>query len=148
MKKIMSILLALATFAAVAQAQPRGIGARFGYSFEASYQHTVGMRGNFLEMDFGLLPGYGLYGTGIYDFNLADVDGELVVYAGPGITAGAGAFNDKHEGFDFGIAAQVGVEYNFVAIPLSLSFDLRPCWYFLDAGFIPYAFAFGARYKF
>ncbi|MBO4427684.1 MAG: hypothetical protein J5771_04295 [Bacteroidales bacterium] len=148
MKKVLAILFVLAGIALAANAQPRAIGVRFGYNFEASYQHEIGMQGNFIEFDAGYFPGYGIYGTGIYDFNLMDFDGTVVLYGGPGVTAGTGAFNDKHTGFDFGIAAQIGAEFNFPSIPLSLSLDWRPCWYFLDAGFIPFGLAFGVRYRF
>lgn len=148
MKKLLAIFVALAAFALAANAQPRGIGVRFGYNFEASYQHEVGMNGNFLELDAGYFPGHGLYGTGIYDFNIYSLDGDLVFYGGPGITAGVGAFNDRYTGFDFGIAAQIGGEFNFPGLPLSISLDWRPCWYFLDSGFVPYGFAFGVRYRF
>ncbi len=148
MKRTLSVIVLLAAICFAAFSQPRAIGARFGYNFEASYQHEVGMKGNFLEIDAGLFPAYGIYTTGVYDFKIADIDGDWVFYGGPGVSLGVGAFNEKHTGINLGVAAQIGGDYTFSSVPLSLSFDWRPAWYFMDGGFIPYGFAFGVRYRF
>lgn len=147
MKKIIFTLVAVLAFTAVATAQPKSIGGRFGYmGLEVSYEH--GMAGaNFLELNGGLDFGWdgtpGFIASGIYNFMIAQPNwsrGEWGFYAGPG--AYAGYVDDRVKvdhidneswhghsfhapGFTFGITGQVGLEYTFW-FPLQLSVDLRP----------------------
>ena len=66
-----------------------------------------------------------------------------------GATMGDWSFDDaKDEGFSFGIVGQIGLEYTF-RIPLLLSFDYRPGWYFTpESEFDWSGFAVGVRYCF
>ena len=151
MKKIITIALSVLAFAAVTSAQPRAIGLRIGGSAEATYQHSIG--GNFIEGDLGLgiLNGGGFYATGIYDFVIGSID-NFNFYAGPGLQMGLyNGVNDNAEKttkFFFGLAGQVGFEWQFTSIPLNLSLDWRPGIDFCGAGFYWSSFALGVRYRF
>ncbi len=156
MKKIFTILL-LVCVSTLAMAQPRSIGLRFGYYYDASYQHSVG--NNFIEIDAGTWGFNQLHATAVYDFIFASPDwaskGQFNWYAGPGI--GAGYYFGSYYGykpFNVGLVGQVGLEYQFW-FPLILSVDYRPMigvelynggTHFYKSGF--YDFAFSARYKF
>lgn len=124
MKKIiLSVILAVA--AVTAFAQPKAIGARIGADLQASYEHNVGDKANFVEVDLGLeLLGLGLNAAGSYNFMIAQPEwtpkGEWGFYAGPLVKAGyiwVGGYAS--------VGAQVGLEYTF-DFPLQLSVDLRP----------------------
>ena len=54
MKKLLTTIVMFALMAGVAMAQPKAIGARVGYNFEVSYQHTIS--NGMLEVDAGLSP--------------------------------------------------------------------------------------------
>ncbi|MBE6230767.1 MAG: hypothetical protein E7117_00195 [Bacteroidales bacterium] len=56
MKRILTIAAVLFGFTVAAVAQPRAIGAHFGWTEAASYQHTVGSN-NFIELSFGYTAG-------------------------------------------------------------------------------------------
>lgn len=126
MKKIIiAAVIALGTVIA-ANAQPRAIGGRLGYSLEASYQHTVG-GADFIEANLGTFGYQSLNASAIYNFMIAQpawtARGEWGFYAGPGLAIGTG-FSDTYA-FNLDFAAQVGLEYTFW-FPLQLSVDLRP----------------------
>jgi len=145
MKKIIAILLGVLAFAAVASAQPRAIGLRAGYGGELSYQHAFGS--NFLEADLGFLgSAHGIYVTGIYDFVLAQA-GIVNFYAGPGVQLGFYNY-DGVSSFNAGIAGQLGLEFEIPSIPLNISLDWRPTYYFNYGGFGWQGFALGIRYRF
>ena len=144
MKKIIAILVGVLAFAAVASAQPRALGVRAGYGGELSYQHSLGE--NFLEADLGFIGGHGFYVTGVYDFILA-TSGICNFYAGPGIQLGACTDKD-HSGFNMGIVGQLGVEFEIPSVPLNVSLDWRPAFYFMHGGFGWEGFALGLRYRF
>ena len=145
MKKLIAILVGVLAFAAVASAQPRAIGVRAGYGGELSYQHALGS--NFLEADLGFLgSAHGFYLTGIYDFVLAQA-GIVNFYVGPGVQLGFYNF-DGVSRFNAGIAGQLGMEFEIPSIPLNLSLDWRPTYYFTGGGFGWQGFALGIRYRF
>ena len=126
MKKILLIASLALGISLAAAAQPRAIGARMGWGFEASYQHT--MKGaDFLEADLGLFT-YALNGAVVYNFMIAQPAwtdrGEWGFYAGPGGAVGIGVLNGTG-GFNLSAAGQVGLEYTFW-LPLQLSVDIRP----------------------
>ena len=124
MKKILTIAVLALGLSLAAAAQPRAIGARMGWGFEASYQHT--MKGaDFLEADLGLFT-YALNGAVVYNFMIAQPAwtdrGEWGFYAGPGAAVGLNVIGDSS--FNLSAAGQVGLEYTFW-FPLQLSFDIR-----------------------
>ena len=55
-EKISTLSLFIVAMATAAFAQPRAIGGRIGYGFEASYQHSMG-ESNMISVDLGL-PGF------------------------------------------------------------------------------------------
>ncbi|MBR5076606.1 MAG: hypothetical protein IKX28_06335 [Bacteroidales bacterium] len=144
MKKVLAILVAVFAFVAVASAQPRALGVRAGWGGELSYQHGTGA--GFLEADLGFLAANGFYVTGIYDFILGS-SGICNFYAGPGVQLGF--YNHAEEsGFNAGIAGQLGVEFEIPSVPLNISLDWRPVYYFNYGGFGWQGIALGLRYRF
>jgi hypothetical protein len=144
MKKTLILLAAILGFAVVASAQPRAIGVRAGYGGELSYQHDLGS--NFAEFDLGwFAQGFNL--VGIYDFIIAG-SGEVDVYVGPG--AQLSVFNtEAGSGLNLGVAGQLGVEWNFPTVPLQLSIDWRPVFFFLNQRGVGYdSVGLGIRYHF
>ena len=144
MKKILAILVAAFAFVAVASAQPRAIGVRAGWGGELSYQHGGGA--GFLEADLGFLANNGFYVTGIYDFILGSA-GICNFYMGPGVQLGFYKHADEN-GFNAGIAGQIGVEFEIPSVPLNISLDWRPVYYFNYGGFGWQGIALGIRYRF
>ena len=134
MKKTVLIIAAVLGLAVAASAQPKAIGARFGYGLEASYQHWLG--NNFIEADLGLSKFDGFFIAGMYDFMIARPNwtdrGEWGFYPGLGLgyvsqrvrDEASGEFKWKSVPF-VGVVGQVGLEYTFW-FPLQLSVDLRP----------------------
>ena len=146
MKKILTILIAVLCFAAVANAQPKALGLRATYGAELSYQHYAGGQ-KFWEFDAGIFDNL-LDLVAIYDFSIAPV-GPFNFYAGPGafIAMWPGAHHeDTH--MNVGIAGQIGLEYTF-DFPLNISLDWRPCFNLMNGfAWAPYGAALGIRYAF
>lgn len=141
MKKILVVLAAILATAVVASAQPRAIGIRAGYGAELSYQHTLGGN-NFGELDLGWSLGY--FNAGLaYDFAIAPL-GPLNFYLGPQINLGFASSI-----FVMGAGAQIGLEYCFPTIPLQISLDWKPTFYFVPGtAFGWQGIALGIRYMF
>ncbi len=145
MKKVIAFFVAVLTFAAVASAQPRALGVRAGWGGELSFQ--TGGGAGFLEMDLGFLGNsHGFYLTGIYDFILGSA-GICNFYVGPGVQLGF--YNHGEDsGFNAGVAGQLGVEFEIPSVPLNISLDWRPVYYFQYGGFGWEGIALGIRYRF
>ncbi len=160
MKKLVLLSLFIVAMATAAFAQPRAIGGRIGYGFEASYQHSLG-ENNMVSVELGL-PGFiGLEAAATYDWLNPgglmipwEEKGSWNWYAGVGAGAGFYGFSSI-AGFG-GVAGRVGVEYNFW-FPLQLSVDYRPIvgvwggngWVDFNAsGLYSGAIAIAARYIF
>lgn len=147
MKKTLILIAAILGFAVVASAQPRAIGVRAGYGGEFSYQHGFG--NSFAELDLGWWGNNHINIVGIYDFIIGG-NGQVNVYLGPG--AQLSIWNDvpKHASqLNVGLAGQFGVEWNIPTIPLQLSLDWRPVFFFLnDGGFGYDSVGLGIRYRF
>ena len=132
MKKTLILIAAILGFAVVASAQPRAIGIRAGYGGEFSYQHSFGS--NFGELDLGWWGNNHINLVGIYDLVIGG-NGQVNVYIGPG--AQLSIWNDEpaHTSrSNVGLAGQFGVEWNIPQIPLQLSVDWRPVFFFLNDG--------------
>lgn len=148
MKKIILIAALTLGVAFAAAAQPRAIGARMGWGFEASYQHTLGQ--DFIEADLGLFT-TSLNAAAVYNFMIAQPNwtdrGEWGFYAGPGAALGIGMINSS--GFNLAAAGQVGLEYTFW-FPLQLSFDVRAQlgYIFGQAFYFGIGPALSVRYRF
>ena len=160
MKKFGLIVFIMAAFAAIAVAQPRAIGGRIGYGFEASYQHSLG-ESNMVSVDLGL-PGFaGVEAAATYDWiNPGGLtipwneQGSWNWYAGVG--AGVGFYGFDYPSAFVGAAGRIGIEYNFW-FPLQLSLDYRPvlgAWFngygagFNYDGLYAGGIALGVRYLF
>lgn len=161
MKRILLVLVVTLGVVVAINAQPRAIGIRGGYGFEASYQHSMGDR-NMLSIDAGLNFPFGLNAAATYDWIFPmswTSKGEFNFYAGPGLTAGFNVwegYDGNHSYGYVGIAGRGGLEYQFW-FPLQLSVDYRPAIAFALGdngssssfyGGALYSFAFSARYLF
>ena len=146
MKKTLILLVALLGFAVAAVAQPRAIGVRAGYGGEFSYQHGFG--NSFGELDLGWWGNHHINLVGIYDFILGG-NGEVNVYLGPGAQLSIWNAPQHNNQLNVGLAGQFGVEWNIPTIPLQLSLDWRPVFFFLnDGGFGYDSVGLGIRYRF
>ena len=153
MKKIIIAIVAVFAMTTAANAQLSGIGVRLGggqgYGAELS---TLWNFGNRVEIDLGWNSDEGYTGfslTGIYQWQ-----GEIG--SGFGWFAGVGArlaywnweVTDDSD-IALGLAGQAGLEYQFSAIPIQLSLDIRPCFYLIpDTDFHWGDIALGIRYTF
>jgi hypothetical protein len=155
MKKTLITIVILAIAAGIATAQPRALGIRAGYNFEASYQHQLS--GSLIEVNAGVTPfifqkgvrydngtpvdvlyQYGrLQAVVSYDW-LKQIKPNLYWYLGAciGVSWGYGDFfegpsyNNKgklvtYSRIGLPVGAQIGIEYDF-NIPINLSLDWRP----------------------
>ena len=155
MKKIFVLLVAVFAFGIAANAQD-ALGLRFGggtkYGAEISYQKSLA--DNRLEFDLGVnLPDFDFfYLTGVYQWT-----GEIG--SGFGWFAGVGArlamwswdngYNNGDTDFALALAGQAGLEYNFDAIPIQITLDIRPAFYLIpDTDFHWGDIALGLRYRF
>ncbi|HEY0045090.1 MAG TPA: hypothetical protein VGB44_00090 [Flavobacterium sp.] len=165
MKKILLTMLAVIGSAISSQAQEipkNALGLRLGdsdgFGGELSYQR--GLSGNNrLELDLGWRDSknYDAFKlTGLYQW-VWNIEGGFNWYAGVGGGVGSYSFDKKYDypGDDDGgtflvLAGDLGIEYVF-DIPLQLSLDIRPEFYFgddfRDDNFGP-DIALGIRYTF
>ena len=122
MKKFLAIAVLALGISFAAAAQPKAIGLRWGWNFEASYQHNVN-GADFVEANLGTFGFNSFDVSSTYNFMIAQpawtARGEWGFYAGPGLALG---FN---KGVSIAVQGQVGLEYTFW-FPLQLSIDLRP----------------------
>lgn len=148
MKKVFFTVMLVIGAVAMSEAQEvskNAIGIRTGdgdgFGTEISYQRALSDN-NRLEIDLGYESGDnfdGFKATGLYQW-MWNIEGGFNWYAGAGGGLGTVSldddfpgrnnFSDDSETFIFA-AGQVGIEYNF-DIPLLLSLDVRPEFYFGD----------------
>lgn len=150
MKKVLAILLVCFAISTLISAQDKAIGVRLGGGSasggEISFQMDMGSA-NRLEADLGFISNNNYNGislTGVYQW-VWDLDAlaeGFRWYAGVG--AGLRTFN----GMGLGLVGQLGIEYNFPTIPIQLSLDTRPGWYFGGVHGFDGGAALGVRYKF
>lgn len=132
MKRCIAVLVLLAALAVTAGAKPRSVGIGAGAVQSVSMQHMVYGTDNVFQLDLGFHVGVPSSGTmrlmATYNIMLFSPEwtseGKWNVYAGPGVSLGAGFSTAK--ALTFGVTAIAGVEYLFDSIPLQLSADLRP----------------------
>lgn len=144
-KELLFVVLLAGTLvaAAPAKAQPKAIGARFGWTTEVSYQHTFGP--GFFEVGFGV-PGYraGIALDGVYNWvayrNTSSKRNCFEFFLGGGLglhtffykgnpsydiygnyVAGSGTYTRV----GFGVMGSIGVQYQF-SIPLQIGVSWRP----------------------
>ena len=156
MKKLFLVIAAVFAMAATANAQNNALGVRVGggqgYGAELSWQHGLG--GNRLELDLGWASGdhhSAISLTGIYQWT-GEIGSGFGWYAGFGAHLGMWTWESGY-GSDsdcaLALAGQAGVEYVFKAVPIQLSLDIRPRFYFIpDTDFHWGDIALGIRYCF
>lgn len=144
MKKIFVLFFVLSATVASAQINPQTIGMKLGggnwFTFEFTYQHALSST-NRMEFGLGILSGgycpqdhwyhgypsrnyYHNHGAGValsaaYHW-VNPIESGFNWYVGPSVRIGA-----KNEAFLLGVAPQVGAEYNFDNIPITLAIDMR-----------------------
>ena len=151
MKKVIIAMVAVFALGMTANAQNLGVRLGGGHSgqFELSYQ--MGLGSNRVEWDLGLSASNEsvFHLDGIYQFT-GTIAGNFGWYAGLGAQVG---YCENH-GFGLGVVAQLGVEYNFDAIPIQVSFDVRPSYEFIlpegcaAGAWDSWSAALGIRYRF
>ena len=156
MKKIFFIIAAVFTMTATVNAQNNALGVRLGggqgFGAELSYQRGIG--GNRLELDLGLRTGDHFMAfslTGLYQWT-GTIAGNFGWYAGVGAAVGFWAWENGHDSdgnIGIAIAGQAGLEYDFKAVPIQLTLDIRPKFYILPATDFHWGdIALGIRYRF
>ena len=146
MKKLILIIALTVGMITVASAQlnTRSIGARLGYNLEATYQHPMGDM-NRLEVTAGLASFKYVTATASYQW-IFELPSNFGWYAGIGATTWLTG------GFNIGAMGVIGIQYDLEPVtnlPLSLSIDYRPGYYFLnDGGRSLNDTALSIRYKF
>ncbi|WP_430812313.1 MULTISPECIES: hypothetical protein [unclassified Carboxylicivirga] len=156
------VTLALCVVALLSHAQgntPHAIGIRLGagntFGSQVSYQYKLSNY-NRLEIDFGFNSandGNGFILSGAYQW-LWDIESGFNWYAGPAVSLGSWNYDNDYDGKGdsgayFGLGGQIGIEYNFVEVPINLSLDTMP-----QFGFGPtnhnfnMGLSISARYKF
>lgn len=143
MKKFFVALLICGAFALNANAQSSAIGLRGGYGCELSYQRMLSPSSR-AEFDLGLFYA---------DFNVAGMYQwvwglDNVIAEGFAWYAGVGADLLIGNNLRIGALGQIGLEYNFIDIPLQISLDYRPTIFFDEDGFEGRGVALGVRYRF
>lgn len=155
MKRI--ILVITATFAiSAANAQIENLGVRLfgGDNLGGELSAQWGMGSNRLETDLGWTFGdhFGAISfSGIWQWK-GEIGSGFGWFAGPGFSAGLWFYDsdvDDDGGLNVAIAGQAGVEYNFDAIPLQLSVDVRPSFSLIPGTDFHWGgIALGVRYRF
>lgn len=158
MKKIVLAIVALFAMGTMATAQIQDLGVRIGggQGFGAELSAMWGMGGNRIETDLGWKSddGYNLISlTGIYQLK-GDLGSGFGWFAGVGARLALWTWDTPvKDGADFAlaVAGQAGLEYNFSAIPIQLTLDIRPQFWILpdmDDRFQWGDIALGIRYRF
>jgi len=148
MKKLALLILFSVSIVSFVNAQSNALGIRFnagdGTGIEASFQRFLG-DANRLEIGLGLDLDNAFRVAAVYQWvwDLSLLADGFNWYAGVG---GGLLLNDR--GVDIGALGNLGIEYNF-KIPLQLSFDIRPGFYFGSGSGLGFGgAALGVRYRF
>lgn len=130
--KIFGLIVAFVSIAAIANAQPRSIGANLGSGLGLSYQHGFG-EANMLDVAVNVPVIGGAWGIGgIVTYDWIDPFGATVPWNNKGewhwymgVGAAGGIYGFKAPSWHVGVAGHFGIEYDFW-FPLQLSLDWRP----------------------
>ena len=140
-------LLTVLSLNLFAQDYKKSIGLRLGSNTGITYKQFISSNnafeiiGNALFYDGSTF--LGLSGEYLWSWNLAE---GLNWFVGPGVSAGVWTGNAS--GFNIALNGMIGLEYKF-SIPLALSVDFNPHFYFLKGvGFAPATGALSVRYTF
>ncbi len=147
---VLASLFSLSANAQGGNGYKNAIGIRGGWGADLSYQRYLAPSSR-IEGTLGFNR-YGFSAGATYQwlFDLpVNTSGIWQWYAGAGAGMGAWSNNDFKEGFSLGVLAQAGIEYTFPKIPLLLSVDYRPGFYFTPDNEADWTgIAFGVRYCF
>jgi hypothetical protein len=148
-KTVLFTALLLFSLGAMAQNYDKSIGLRLGSSVGVTYKQFLSER-NALEFfgDLHFINGTVLNVSGEYlwQWNIGDIDG-FDWYVGPGVSLGMWLGDDSN--VNLALNGIIGLEYKFATIPLALSVDYNPHFYFLhSAGFVGDYSALSVRYTF
>ncbi len=166
MKRIFFAVVALFAFTTIGMAQvgngyENAAGVRVGLhsTYELSYQRYVLPSGR-IEGTAGISKYEGSNDfsfQAIYQWMIqipTNNAGTLQWYPGAGIEIGnwgSGHMTNfkSHKGLSMGISPQIGLEYTFGRVPILVSLDYRPVFYFMQENKATwYGFALGVRYCF
>ncbi len=139
MKKLIVTFFIILTMASLSNAQELGV--RFG----DIVGNTVAIDGMYKQIHADVSFGSGGVGLeALYDFFQKPLKGEAF-----GIYAGAGLFTWLGDPFLLGVSGEIGLDYHFNNLPLSLSFDWRPSLTVIDnTNFNAGRFGFNVRFVF
>ena len=155
MKKILLTVVAIFAMSTMANAQIQDLGVRIGggQGFGTELSAMWGMGGNRLETDLGWHSDDGFTGielAGIYQWK-GDIGSGFNWFAGVGARLAIWSYDAAGVDSDFALAlaGQAGLEYNFDAIPLQLTLDIRPCFWLIPSTDFHWGdIALGIRYRF
>lgn len=153
MKKRLLFIALFCTMAIGASAQngyKNAIGVRGLLNIDVSYQRYITAQTR-IEGTIGFdYYGFSMAAMHQWTFELPiDTEGIWQWYVGAGGGIGSWDRQKYDKGFSLGALVQVGVEYTFSNIPLLLSLDYRPGFYFLPEGRFDFrGIAVGVRYCF
>lgn len=139
--------LAITSAASAQKALGLRVGSGSASGIEVSFQKDL-RKMNRLELDLGVESGDNdhsgvtLIGDYQWVWDLSDLSEGFKWYAGAG--GGVHIFDNIGLGFN----GQIGIEYTLQEIPLQLSLDTRPGFYFGGGDGFGYGAALGVRYKF
>ena len=157
MKKLFIAIVAIFAMSTVASAQIQDLGVRFGggQGYGAELSAMWGLGGNRLETDLGWSSGENhssISFAGIYQWT-GEIGSGFGWFAGVGARLAMWSWDTPVNGHDsdfaLALVGQAGIEYNFDAIPIQLSLDIRPnFWLIPNTDFHWGDIALGIRYRF
>ena len=126
------LILVVACLSIGAKAQVRSLGVTLGPYEAVTLQHWVYGTDNIFQLDLGYHTGVPSGGSirmmAAYNIPILSPQwtekGTWNFYAGPGIYIGGSTAPGK--GLNFGVIANVGIEYIFDSLPILLSAEMRP----------------------
>ena len=153
MKKILFIVAVLIVSISVSNAQELGI--RFGDVSGGSVAvDGVFSTGEFSRIHADISFGDGVGADVLWDFLYQPLGDDFNWYVGVGPYLGIfDTNNDKEDGddteFNLGVVGEIGIEYRFNGVPISLSVDYRPQFEIVDeTSFHWGGYGFNVRYIF
>ncbi len=131
------------------QSYKSAVGARFGYILTADYKKSVG-ENKYVDFYAGFYGGGGFHGGVALNINkpIEDVN-NLYWYYGAGVFFSAYKYNtyDNDLSTFYGVNAVIGLDYEFEELPLDVSVDWMPGYYFGSYnGFGAYSGGLAVRY--
>ena len=144
MKKL--ILIVSILFALVTISNAQELGVRFG---DSAGGNNVAIDGIFALGSWSRVHGDVTFGSGvgidaIWDFLYQPLGGEAFHWY-----AGVGAFTVLDSYFQLGITGEIGLQYTFNGVPISISADWRPYFRIVeDTNFWAGGFGLNVRYVF